>query len=621
MPLPATTKRRAGYKVRKKEKPIRLWWFSKSESESYHRLNPKTEAREHPKTYKLQTLVTVAAGTTETKITGTGKDNKKVSAPSEDITAKVVGDFGRWQLWISILMSLLKLSGAWYQLNIIFMAPPQDFWCAKPPNFRYSEEEWRKICAPTLEEVPCLIFDPDILNISPNIDRRVIPLIPCTKFVYDTSVFRRTMVADWNLVCDRHWLVHITQCVMMTGVFIGGIIFGVFADKYGRKNPLMIAIVLQAAASFVAGLMPGYWIFLVTWFILATACGGITIISFVLCMESVSGKWRTIIPVIYQLPFGLGNTVMAVLAYYLRDWRKLEFALAGLSSLYIFYWLWIPESPRWLIADGQTEEAVDELHRAAKMNKRNWTKEQIRALMPKPKKNSTKIEPPAFMDYLKYPGMRLKTMLLSLNWLLTGIAFYTFSQYLGGIGGNIFITVAVTGALSTPGPIIGIFIVAACGRKTSIWFFQAMTATCFVIMIIMPKTYGNDWPRITVAGVGFAAMAASVPTLYLYSGEIYPTLGRNKGLGGVTLFARVGSMMAPFIVTLESVKEDLPLIFLAITSFAQMLLLVPLPETKNQPLPDTIEEAENFVRKPSKNGQEDAETEARFQPRKQYYYW
>lgn len=72
----------------------------------------------------------------------------------------------------------------------------------------------------------------------------------------------------------------------------------------------------------------------------------------------VSGKWRTIVPVIYQLPFGIGNAVMAGLAYWLRDWRKLEFALATLSSLYIIYWFWVPESPRWLLATGQTERAA-----------------------------------------------------------------------------------------------------------------------------------------------------------------------------------------------------------------------------------------------------------------------
>lgn len=74
---------------------------------------------------------------------------KVSSRDIQDPTAKAVGNFGKWQLRVSVIMSLLKLPTAWYQLNIIFMAPPQDFWCKKPTSFhKYSESEWRKICAP-----------------------------------------------------------------------------------------------------------------------------------------------------------------------------------------------------------------------------------------------------------------------------------------------------------------------------------------------------------------------------------------------------------------------------------------------------------------------------------------
>lgn len=76
-----------------------------------------------------------------------------------------------------------------------------------------------------------------------------------------------------------------TQCVMMTGVLIGGVLFGRLADKYGRKTPLMIAILIQACTSYVASVLPWYWYFLANWFVLALASGGITIISFVLCLE------------------------------------------------------------------------------------------------------------------------------------------------------------------------------------------------------------------------------------------------------------------------------------------------------------------------------------------------
>lgn len=87
-----------------------------------------------------------------------------------------------------------------------------------------------------------------------------------------------------------------------------------------------------------------------------------------------------------------------------------------------------------------------------------------------------------------------------------------------------------------------------------------------------------------------------MPALYLFSGETFPTLGRNVGVGAVNTFARIGSMLAPGLVALENVNEEFPIIILTIMSLAQTLLVVPLPETTDCPLPDTLKQAENINR-------------------------
>lgn len=71
-------------------------------------------------------------------------------------------------------------------------------------------------------------------------------------------------------------------------------------------------------------------------------------------------------------------------------------------------------------------------------------------------------------------------------------------------------------------------------------------------------------------------------------------MGRNVGVSGVTTFARIASMVAPAVVGLDSVVPDFPLILLTITSILQIIILLPLPETKGKPLPDTVEQAEKF---------------------------
>lgn len=86
----------------------------------------------------------------------------------------------------------------------------------------------------------------------------------------------------------------------------------------------------------------------------------------------------------------------------------------------------------------------------------------------------------------------------------------------------------------------------------------------------------------------------TVPALYLYSGELFPTVGRNVGVGGVTTFARIASMIAPLLVHLDVYIPGLPLLLVILISAGQVLLVFPLPETKNKPLPDSLEEAEQF---------------------------
>lgn len=62
----------------------------------------------------------------------------------------------------------------------------------------------------------------------------------------------------------------------------------------------------------------------------------------------------------------------------------------------------------------------------------------------------------------------------------------------------------------------------------------------------------SDLPRVTLASLGILGMGISFPTAYLYSGELFPTVVRNVGVGSGSMSARVGSMVAPFVASLVS---------------------------------------------------------------------
>lgn len=64
-------------------------------------------------------------------------------------------------------------------------------------------------------------------------------------WVYDNTTYESTIVTEFNLVCDMgHWA---SLCTMIfyCGSFIGNIVFGYVADKWGRRASFFSILLIQ----------------------------------------------------------------------------------------------------------------------------------------------------------------------------------------------------------------------------------------------------------------------------------------------------------------------------------------------------------------------------------------
>lgn len=77
----------------------------------------------------------------------------------------------------------------------------------------------------------------------------------------------------------------------------------------------------------------------------------------ILLFKIVSGKWSTIIPILYQIPFGFGAMALFGVVFVLKDWRNIQIFLSILSTMLVLCIWFIPESPRWLLVTNQEEKA------------------------------------------------------------------------------------------------------------------------------------------------------------------------------------------------------------------------------------------------------------------------
>ena len=87
-------------------------------------------------------------------------------------------------------------------------------------------------------------------------------------------------------------------------------------------------------------------------------------------VETIGLDWRGLAGNLFCLSFAMGYMLLPLFAYFLRDWRELQFALSGPAALLLITWWFLPESPRWLLRKGQVTKAEGILRDMARINGR-----------------------------------------------------------------------------------------------------------------------------------------------------------------------------------------------------------------------------------------------------------
>lgn len=131
---------------------------------------------------------------------------------------------------------------------------------------------------------------------------------------------------------------------------IGAMIFGLMADRYGRRLPLMIDLVFYSAVEVATGFAPNFTAFLILRALFGIGMGGEWGVGASLVMEKVPPKWRGLLSGCLQQGYALGNILAAGCYFFLFEkwgWRPLFF-LGGLPALLaLFVRLGVKESKVW----------------------------------------------------------------------------------------------------------------------------------------------------------------------------------------------------------------------------------------------------------------------------------
>jgi OCT family organic cation transporter-like MFS transporter 4/5 len=351
-----------------------------------------------------------------------------------------------------------------------------------------------------------------------------------------------------------------------------------------------------------------------------------------LVTEICGPHYRTYFGILTQFPFGWGAALLPVIAYFIRAWKSLQLAISiPCVLLGIFYWT-IPESPRWLVAEGRLDEALAILKNGAKTNNKQLPPddelmEMLTAIAADDedaqKEEKVEVELSASQKFLsvfeeifvlvKTPEMRKRTLNIFFSWLIVAMVYYGLSLNSKNLGGDRYVNGFLSGFVEVPAVVVIIPLLAKLGRvKCYSGTFIAGGICCCLVALVTSVTSGQGWAialSVAIGIVGKFLISMTFAIAYLYTAELFPTKVRNLAVGLASTFARIGSISAPYIVDLlGSIHAGIPVVIFGLCSFAAGVTSLMLPETLNKRMPESVADVERAGRR--KKGQESEEMNA-----------
>jgi MFS transporter, putative metabolite:H+ symporter len=333
------------------------------------------------------------------------------------------------------------------------------------------------------------------------------------------------------------------------GMTIGALATGFLGDKYGRRFTYQINLLIFGFASLAGAFAPDMTTLIWLRFVMGLGLGAEIVVGYSTLTEFVPpksrGRWLSFMA--FLVVSGLPAT--ALLGYLIipsYGWRPM-FVIAGLGALAVWYLRKaLPESPRWLEAQGRSGEAEALMQVIEK-----------EAASAGPLPAPAPAAPAAKFDLASLLTGSLRRRLIVGSWVLITINTLIFGfvtwlpQFFLQQGLTITRSFAYTLVIVLGSP-VGCAIGAVCadfvGRRRSIIGASVLT-------IVLGAVYASfsgataPWLVLTVGFFLIIAIYIQVAILFgVYTPELFPTDVRLRANGICNTLGRAATIVSPFLV-------------------------------------------------------------------------
>ncbi|XP_052569171.1 solute carrier family 22 member 19-like [Peromyscus californicus insignis] len=418
---------------------------------------------------------------------------------------------------------------------------------------------------------------------------------PCVDgWVYDQSPFLSTIVTEWDLVCESQSLESIAKFLFLTGMLVGNIIYGRLTDRFGRRLLFICALLQTAVTETCAAFAPTFLIYCLLRFLAGVSFSTFSTNSGLLIIEWTKPKFQAMATALLLCAAATGQVTLAGLAFAVQSWHHIQLALSVPMFFLLVPTRWMSESARWLIVINKPQKSLKELRKVAHINGMKnsgdiLTMEVVRTTM-KDELEASQTKS-SLWDLFRTPNLRKRMCLLSLVRFLTWISVFGLLINFQHLRTNVFLLQCLLGVITIPANLLGIFLLNHMGRRMSQLFTISLLGISILAIIFVPEEM--QILRMVLATLGGAFSFVSVGNTLVHANELLPTTIRATALGIIGISGSIGASLSPLFMILKTYFDSLPWIIYGVLPILGSLVVLLLPETKNQPLPDSIQDVEN----------------------------
>ncbi|XP_072297668.1 solute carrier family 22 member 23-like [Eucyclogobius newberryi] len=442
----------------------------------------------------------------------------------------------------------------------------------------------------------------------------------CSEWTFDMHTgLVQNVVTKWSLVCDSAWKVHIAKFSLLVGSIFGYLVFGILADWVGRHPVLIISVLFMLVFGLTVAFSINVPMFATLRFFEGFCLAGISLSLYVLRIELCLPGWRFSMTMVANFVVLGGQLLLPAVAFLCGDWQVLQ-AVIVCPLLLMLSYIWIfPESLRWLLATQQYGRSKWIMGHIAKKNNINMELDTDNILTELQRALQKKSKRTCIVKMVGTRNLWKNIVVLCVN-SLTGYGIHhcfarsmmdpeplettMFHNFYADYYTMAGIAVASCMALC---PAVGLM-----GRRGGLLMFMIITALASLLQLGLLNLLGKYSGHLNIDSSGtlnknfsiafsiigmFSSHAVSNLSIF-FCAEITPTVIRGGGLGLVLASAGFGMLTAPIMELHNQKGYFLHHIIFACCTLICIICILLLPETRYQPLPETLADGESYTRQP-----------------------